>query len=87
MTIADVPQDLRREMEELIGQLERSLATVIRETDNRIALPPGSEAALAGLHEPLPATGSGAANTIERLLELCAGVEKAAPSRWTATSG
>jgi glutamate/tyrosine decarboxylase-like PLP-dependent enzyme len=72
VTIADVPQDLRREMEELIGQLGRSLATVIRETDNRIALPPGSEAALAGLHEPLPATGSGAANTIERLLELCA---------------
>ena len=59
-------------MDALIGQLQESLATVIRETDSRIALPPGSEAALAGLREPLPETGTGAAKTIERLLELCA---------------
>jgi glutamate/tyrosine decarboxylase-like PLP-dependent enzyme len=68
----DLSRDLRREMEALIGQLQESLGTVIRETDSRIALPPGSEAALAGLREPLPETGNGAARTIERLLELCA---------------
>jgi glutamate/tyrosine decarboxylase-like PLP-dependent enzyme len=77
----DWSQDLRREMDELIGQLKESLAAVIRETDSRIALPPGSAAALAGLHEPLPETGSGAAKTIERLLELnaAAGANTAGP--------
>jgi glutamate/tyrosine decarboxylase-like PLP-dependent enzyme len=67
---SNFPQDLRRELDALIGQLQGSLATVIRETDQRIALPPGAEAALAGLREPLPKTGCGAAATIERLLEL-----------------
>jgi glutamate/tyrosine decarboxylase-like PLP-dependent enzyme len=66
----DVARDLRREVDQLIGQLQTSLATVIRETDSRIALPPGAEAALAGLREPLPETGNGAASAIERLLEL-----------------
>lgn len=60
----------RQEMDALVGRLVESLSTVILETDNRIALPPGSEAALADFHEPLPEKGNGAAKTIERLLEL-----------------
>jgi len=67
---SNLSQDLRRESDELIGQLQAWLAPIIRDTDNRIALPPGAEAALADLPEPLPETGCGAANAIERLLEL-----------------
>ncbi len=63
-------QEFRREMEELMEQLKESLATVILETDDRIALPPGAAAALADFYTPLPETGSGAAQTIDRLLEL-----------------
>lgn len=70
MNSSNLSQDLRRESDELIGQLQAWLAPVIRDTDNRIALPPGAEAALADLREPLPETGCGAANAIERLLEL-----------------
>ncbi len=70
MISSNLSQDLRREMDELIGQLQDWLAPVIRETDSRVALPPDAEDALAGLREPLPETGCGAANAIERLLEL-----------------
>jgi glutamate/tyrosine decarboxylase-like PLP-dependent enzyme len=70
VTESELGQDLRREMEDLIGQLQQSLSTVILETDERIALPPGSEAALANFNEALPETGCGAKQTIERLLEL-----------------
>lgn len=72
MITTDLSQDLRTELDRLIGQLQNWLATVIRETDSRIALPPGSEAALAALREPLPESGSGAVNAIERLLEFTA---------------
>jgi glutamate/tyrosine decarboxylase-like PLP-dependent enzyme len=63
-------EKFRREMEELVGELGDSLAKVILETDDRIALPPGSEAALDGFYEPLPDTGSGTQATIDKLLEL-----------------
>lgn len=72
---ADLPEHLRREMDEILGQLVASLATVIRDTDSRIALPPGARVALTELadpDEPLPETGGGAANAMERLLALCA---------------
>ena len=72
MNLTDLSQDLRNEMAKLIGPLQQSLATVIRETDSRIALPPGSEAALASLRESLPEIGCGAANAMERLIELSA---------------
>jgi glutamate/tyrosine decarboxylase-like PLP-dependent enzyme len=72
VTITNTSRDLRRELEELVPHLQEALASVIRETDTRIALPPGAEAELADLHEPLPLTGSGAVDTIDRLLELCA---------------
>jgi len=71
MTLSRVPEDLRREIDGMLAALETSLARAIRETDTRMALPPGAAAALAGFHQPLPENGSGAAETIERLLELC----------------
>jgi glutamate/tyrosine decarboxylase-like PLP-dependent enzyme len=67
----NIGQEFRREAEELIAKLKDSLAQVIRSTDERIALPPGAAAALAGFYEPLPETGTGAAATLDRLLELC----------------
>ncbi len=71
MPANNLAQELRSEIDGLIRQLQTSLATVVSGTDTRIALPPGAEAALADFHEPLPAAGSGAARTMERLLELC----------------
>lgn len=69
--MTNVPQELRRELDGLIEHLNSSLATVIRQTDDRIALPPGSEAALAGFSTPLPEIGTGAGAAMERLIELC----------------
>jgi len=63
-------RELREEMQDLVQELGQSLAEVILQTDQRIALPPGSEAALEDFYEPLPETGSGARATIDRLLEL-----------------
>jgi len=63
-------EELRKEMESLIGPLAQSLSRVILETDKRIALPPGSELALADFAEVLPERGCGATKTIEHLLEL-----------------
>lgn len=72
MSMTDPSRDLRREIHELLPRLQEALGTVVGETDARIALPPGAASALAGLREPLPAEGSGAAETMERLLDLCA---------------
>ena len=66
----DLGQEFREEMEGLITKLQESLAEAILGTDDRIALPPGSEAALVDFYEPLPDAGSGAAETIDRLIEL-----------------
>jgi glutamate/tyrosine decarboxylase-like PLP-dependent enzyme len=63
-------KDLRQEMEDLIVHLKESLAAVILDTDERIALPPGAATALGMLDEALPETGCGAKKTIDRLLEL-----------------
>lgn len=63
-------RDLREEMERLIGRLQQALADVVLATDERIALPPGAESALAGFRQPLPETGCGAAAAIEELLRL-----------------
>lgn len=70
MTESKLGQELRQEMEQLIGQLQESLSTVILGTDERIALPPESESALANFTEALPEKGCGARETIERLLDL-----------------
>jgi glutamate/tyrosine decarboxylase-like PLP-dependent enzyme len=68
--LTDPGTELREEMEGLIQQLQESLAEVIRSTDDRIALPPGAEAALADFAQPLPEIGCGASETIEKLLTL-----------------
>ena len=54
-------QEFREETEALMARLQDSLAEVICGTDDRMALPPGAEAALVGFYEPLPETGNGAA--------------------------
>lgn len=69
MTTINLSEDLRKEMDKLLGQLEKSLTTVIRETDTRIALPPDARAALADLGEPLPESGCGAMAAVERQLD------------------
>jgi len=77
----DLPGRLRREADELIGQLQAVVAEAIRGTDERIALPPGAAAALESLREPLPEQGCGAAAALDRLLELnaAAGANTAGP--------
>ncbi len=47
-----------------------ALSDAVAGTDDRVALPPGAEAALAGLAEPLPETGVGGEAALERLLDL-----------------
>ncbi len=63
-------RDFREEMNGLVGQLQDWLARVICGIDDRVALPPGAEAALANFREPLPETGCGARQAIEELLRL-----------------
>jgi len=70
LTESGLGQQFRDEMESLIGDLKESLAKVILETDDRVALPPDSAKALADFYEPLPKTGGGAKETIDRLLAL-----------------
>jgi glutamate/tyrosine decarboxylase-like PLP-dependent enzyme len=78
---SNLPGRLRQEADELIGQLQAALADAVRGMDERIALPPGAASALAGLREPLPDQGCGAAAAIDRLLELnaAAGANTAGP--------
>ncbi|MDZ7670864.1 MAG: hypothetical protein U5Q16_16090 [Gammaproteobacteria bacterium] len=57
--------DFRSELDRLTGQLQAALAEVIGTIDDRIALPPGAQEALAGFHQPLPDNGCGAAAAIE----------------------
>lgn len=66
----DIGSQFRGEIENLIGQLQTALADAIRGMDERPALTPGADAALAVLKEPLPDTGCGARQSIEKLLEL-----------------
>lgn len=70
MNQQDIGREFRGEIENLVEQLQSALASVIQSTDERPALPPGAEAALEGLNEPLPETGCGARKSIEKLLEL-----------------
>lgn len=66
----DIGSQFRGEMENLIKQLQSALADAIRGMDERPALATGAEAALKVLEEPLPETGCGARQSIEKLLEL-----------------
>ncbi len=61
---------LRDEADSLSAQIGEILKQAIDGLDHRIALPPGSEAALLELDEPLPENGSGMQAAIDRLLDL-----------------
>ena len=63
-------REFRQELEELVGELGQLLSEAILTTDERIALPPEAEAALASFWEPLPEFGGGAKAALDRLLEL-----------------
>jgi len=65
-----IGEQFRGEIENLIGQLQTALAGAIRGMDERPALTPGAEAALEILKEPLPDSGCGAQQSIEKLLEI-----------------
>ena len=61
---------LRDEADLLSAQIGKILKQAIDGLDHRIALPPGSEAALLELDEPLPENGSGMQAAMNRLLDL-----------------
>jgi glutamate/tyrosine decarboxylase-like PLP-dependent enzyme len=61
---------LRKEAELLTDQIGDILKEAIGSLDDRIALPPGSDSALAQLDEPLSQQGTGFQATMDRLLEL-----------------
>jgi glutamate/tyrosine decarboxylase-like PLP-dependent enzyme len=67
---SNLGREFRDEMQSLASELGQKLANALLGTDDRIALPPGSAAALEDFYEPLPESGSGAQVTIDRLLEL-----------------
>ena len=54
MSDADIGEEFRREMDELMGQLGDQLSKVVGSIDDRIALPPQAGDVLADFREPLP---------------------------------
>jgi glutamate/tyrosine decarboxylase-like PLP-dependent enzyme len=84
MSQSSLGQDFREEMEEMVRELGELLPDVIRRIDDRAASQPGAEAVLKNFREPLPMKGSGAASTIERLVELneTAGANSAGPKSY-----
>ena len=70
MPEASIAAQMRGEIEALLQQLEPALREAISGLDERVALPPGADAALADLDQPLPRQGSGARDAIEQLLAL-----------------
>jgi len=70
MNDARLGQTLREEAESLSVQIGYILKKAIAGLDHRIALPPGSEAALAELDEALPSKGNGMQAALNRLLDL-----------------
>jgi len=70
MTSSRPGDEFRREMDTLMKQLTAAIPKVVGSIDERVALPRDAAAVLADFREPLPDEGSGAAQTIERLLEL-----------------
>jgi len=70
MSEQDIGIQFRGEIEALITQLQTAMADAIRGMDDRPAFTVGADAALEILKEPLPVTGCGAQQSIEKLLEL-----------------
>lgn len=65
-----VSTTLRQEADALSARIGELLQQAIAGLDQRIALPPGSAAALAELDEPLPLQGNGMQAALDRLLDL-----------------
>lgn len=70
MPVQNISTDMRKDVDDVLDVLIEALPQVVRGTDHRMALPPGAEAALATLDEPLPTRGDGSVAAIERLLDL-----------------
>lgn len=70
MNQQDIGQKFRNELDGLIVQLQHALAETIKGTDERPALAQGADKALVELREPLPESGCGARESIEKLLEM-----------------
>jgi glutamate/tyrosine decarboxylase-like PLP-dependent enzyme len=65
-----IRDELRREAEALVGDLAEALHEAIAGVDDRLPTPPDPDKALGVLKEPLPETGIGAKDTLEKLLDL-----------------
>jgi glutamate/tyrosine decarboxylase-like PLP-dependent enzyme len=60
----------RQEMDSLLETLGASITEIIRETDARMALPPDADRSVIAVREPLPSTGVGGREALEKLREL-----------------
>lgn len=67
MVERDLGAELRRDMDRLLEGLGDAIVDVLRKTDERIALPPEADDALAALRVPLEDAGVGSARAIEEL--------------------
>ena len=67
MTLGD---EFRREMDVMMAALTESLPAIVGSIDTRAALPADAADVLADFREPLPPTGCGAMESIERLIDL-----------------
>ncbi len=76
-----VSETLRAEAHSLVAQLSEAMHAAIAGADDRLATPPAPDDALSDLTGPLPETGAGAQETLDKLLELqaAAGTNTAGP--------
>jgi len=70
MTATGLGDEFRREMEVVMEALGKSIPKIVGSIDTRVALPADAAEVLADFHEPLPRTGCGARESIERLIDL-----------------
>ena len=65
-----VRDELRKEAESLVGNLAGALNEAVANVDQRVPMPSDPDNALAALEEPLPESGIGARQTLNKLLRL-----------------
>ena len=70
VTFATLGDEFRREMDLMMEVLKESVPAVVGSIDTRVALPADAADVLADFREPLPRTGCGARESIERLIDL-----------------
>ncbi len=66
----DITDQFRNEIDEVVSQLQVALKEIIHSTDERPALASEVDQMASVLSEPLPQTGSGARETIDKLIDL-----------------